>query len=85
MLYEPNTIKWAVGDLVIHDIDAKRIDMVMRVEKVFKNGMILSKYYFPRKERCSHCGQLYKKQDNKPYRNHFKYLHDPRKFKIEVD
>jgi hypothetical protein len=31
MIYEPNTTKWTVGTLVIHDCDAKRVDMLMRV------------------------------------------------------
>ncbi len=31
MIYEPNTTKWTVGALVIHDCDAKRVDMLTRV------------------------------------------------------
>jgi len=31
MNYEPNTTVWKVGDIVIHDADAKRMNMLMKV------------------------------------------------------
>ena len=45
MNYEPNTIDWWVGDLVIHDADEKSERMVMRVvETGLPLGLIKTEY-----------------------------------------
>lgn len=44
MNYEPNTINWKVGDLVIHDADKKTERMLMRVTNVIGNGRIETEY-----------------------------------------
>lgn len=44
MNYEPNTINWKVGDLVIHDADEKAERMLMKVIAIFENGRIGTEY-----------------------------------------
>ncbi len=82
MNYEPNTRKWEVGDLVIHDADRKETAWLMQVEKVFKNGMIKTKYFNPQVVRCRVCGHKMLKYNKKRYKNDLKYLHNPKRFHI---
>ena len=63
MNYKENKIDWKVGDLVIHDADAKRAYMLMKVVKIQKNGRYVTKYI------SNICRGLYK--------NDKKYLHNP--------
>lgn len=72
MLYEPNTIDWRVGAIVIHDADAKRASMLMIVVKIQKNGLIQTKYLFPTG------GQ----RIQKIWKNGKEHLLDPKRFGI---
>ena len=38
MNYEPNTVKWKPGDLVLHDADAKEWRVMMRVVNYAVDG-----------------------------------------------
>ena len=70
MNYEPNTIDWAVGDLVIHDADAKTADMLMRVVEIGLLDGRLKTVYANRKGSESY------------YLNRKDVLHDPTRFGI---
>lgn len=72
MLYEPNTIDWRVGAIVIHDADAKRYWMLMQVVKIQKNGLIQTKYLFPDGGKSIH----------KIWKNGKEHLLDPKRFGI---
>ena len=67
MNYKPNKIDWKVGDIVIHDADAKREDLLMKVIKVELSG-ITTQYVDKTK------------YGNQYYLNVKKYLHDPQRF-----
>lgn len=75
MNYEENKIEWKVGDKVIHDADAKRVGMLMIVKHIgLKTGLIETKYL---------------DMDNsdlpaKSYLNDKKFLHDPKRFNIQI-
>lgn len=71
MNYEPNTQQWFRGDAVIHDADAKRPDMLMRVIGYTKDGLIRTIYV----DTAKHGRTV--------YQNELKYLHDPRRFEIK--
>lgn len=75
MNYEPNTERWKVGDLVIHDADAKTPDMLMIVVGYTKEGQCRTRYHQP-PERMS------KASKRKVWSNDLKYLHDPARFAI---
>lgn len=86
MNYEQNTIDWQVGDLVIHDADAKREDMLMRI--VGKAGDdYLSVYSHG---QSASFGQIkrgkegFLKFKTKVFANPKSYLHDPAKFGIKT-
>ena len=68
---KPNKIDWKVGDIVIHDADAKREDLLMKVIKVELLG-ITTQYVDKTKY-----GHQY-------YLNDKKYLHDPKRFNLNV-
>ena len=72
MLYEPNTIDWRVGAIVIHDADAKRANMLMIVVKIQKNGLIQTKYLFPDGGKST----------QKIWKNRKEHLHHPIRFGI---
>ena len=44
MNYKPNVIQWKVGDLVLHDCDAKEGRMLMRVVGFTRNGLVRTAY-----------------------------------------
>lgn len=67
MNYEPNTTQWKVGDVVIHDADAKRNDMLMIVVGFSNDGWYKTTY-------------MSKLKPQKTYHNELKYLHDPKRF-----
>lgn len=69
MNYEPNTTHWKVGELVIHDADAKNADMLMKVVGYDKDGLCITEYV----SRDGH---------RKRYHNDIRYLHDPARFGI---
>ena len=72
MNYAENETDWKIEDIVIHDADAKTPRMLMRVigfnEKL---GLIRTTY-------------VDKNVDGAIFENEKRYLHDPRKFGIEV-
>lgn len=67
MIHEANRIEWKVGDLVIHDCDAKKNKFIMIIKKILKDGRRESKY-------------LDVSVSNKRYRNRIEVLHDPKRF-----
>lgn len=78
MIYEPNTIDWPIGAMVIHDADAKRTDMLMYVIGRDKaTGEYKTRYAF------FMAGQP-RQWQRKVWRNDKRYLHDPARFGIKV-
>lgn len=75
-LHEPNTTAWKAGDLVIHDADAKRPDMLMIVLGCSRTGVYRTRYAFPAKQP--------KSWRKKVWRNTLDALHDPRRFGIAL-
>lgn len=70
-----NTTTWRRGDLVIHDADAKRADMLMRVTGYDRaTGLVKTRYVRPQR----YAGML------GVWRNELRYLHDPRRFGIPL-
>jgi len=71
MIHEPNTKKWRLGDVVIHDADAKKHGMLMRVTGTTKDGSYITRYLdrSVSPERCV---------------NRMEALHDPARFAIAV-
>lgn len=77
MIYEPNVTEWPVGALVIHDADAKRPDMLMRVTGRDKTtGEYTTRYAYPDEQP--------KPWRRKTWKNDKRYLHDPVRFGIKV-
>lgn len=76
MLHEPNATAWKAGDLVIHDADAKRPDMLMIVLGCSRAGVYRTRYAFPAKQP--------KSWRRKVWRNSIEALHDPRRFGIAL-
>ena len=75
MIYEPNTNKWPIGALVIHDSDAKRADMLMRVVGYDKvTGECKTRYAYPLEQP-----KVWRKTI---WRNDVQCLHDPARFGI---
>src|SRR4030042_2112316 len=74
MNYEPNKKIWDVGDIVIHDADAKREDMLMRIVeiKIEYGREIVKTVYIDKKKR-----------DFGPMKNDIEFLHDPKEFNIK--
>ncbi len=93
MNYYPNTRQWQVGDLVIHDYDAKRIDMLMRVIGYNpKTGHCITVYAFPEIRAKSDCpyadivkvAKWVKAKARQKYENECRYLHAPERFGLEA-
>lgn len=73
--YPPNTQRWQRGDIVIHDKDAKRPEMLMVVQGYHRyTGECRTTYLHPDYLQCM----------QKRYYNDIQYLHDPARFGIEV-
>jgi hypothetical protein len=72
MIYEPNETPWPPGALVIHDADAKRAGMLMRVIGIDpKTGEYMTRY-------------VERDQPRTIWRNARRYLHAPARFGIPV-
>lgn len=72
MNYEANTTQWKIGDLVIHDCDAKNGPMLMQVVGYeSKTGLCITIYY---RERD--------RSRPKRYKNELRFLHDPNRFEM---
>lgn len=69
MNYEPNTIQWPRGSIVIHDADAKEPKMLMRIIGYTRSGLAKCQYIDKRKKRTI-------------YPNPIAVLHDPTQFKF---
>ena len=67
MIHEANTRKWKLGDVVIHDADAKKREMLMRVTGTTREGLIITRYV----DRTV-CADRYE--------NKTEVLHDPSRF-----
>lgn len=82
MNYGPNTINWKVGDIVIHDADAKIAGMLMKVvETGCDFGMVRTEYV----EDCTaHKYSVLPREELPYYLNDIKYLHDPLLFGIDI-
>lgn len=72
MIYEANTTRWEIGDIVIHDADAKTDRMLMRVVGETDDGRLITRYL----DR-SVCRDKY---ENRP-----DVLHDPARFGITTN
>lgn len=71
MIYDANTIRWPVGALVIHDADAKRPDMLMRVIGYTADGLCRTQY-------------IDRGNGKTVWENDIKYLHAPHRFRIQT-
>lgn len=80
MNYEANTMRWKVGDLVIHDADAKRTEMLMVVLGYAKDGRCRTRYATGNALNGD-------ERRRKPaiWENPISHLHDPARFGISVD
>ena len=94
-LYPENGVYWKVGDIVIHDVDAKETKMLMRVVNIDKKtNLYHTMYLFPEKIVPNCLYRHYGNYDKIPkttrmeferiWKNDKKYLHDPDKFDIEI-
>lgn len=70
MIYEPNTVIWRKGDIVLHDADAKEPHMFMVVIGKTRDGLYKTQY-------------VDKSHRRKIWKNELKYLHDVRRFGME--
>jgi hypothetical protein len=73
MNYEANTIQWKRGDLVLHDADAKKPDMLMEVTGYAKDGRCATRYKTP----CPMNGGRRTR-----WLNSITVLHDPKRFGV---
>lgn len=71
MNYAPNERQWFPGDLVLHDADAKRAEMLMLVVFVTRGGLVRTRYLDYRQPRTV-------------YENRIAVLHDPARFGVAV-
>lgn len=74
LIHAPNTTRWRVGDLVIHDADAKRTDMLMVVTGCSRDGIYRTRYACPEQQPRS--------WRRKVWHNALAALHDPDRFGI---
>jgi hypothetical protein len=74
LIHDPNTTLWKPGDLVIHDSDAKRADMLMIVLGKNATGVFHTRYAFPWAQP--------RPWRRKIWRNTVEWLHDPARFGI---
>ena len=74
MNYTENNIDWKIGDIVIHDADAKCEDCLAKIveKKETKQGMRYRMLYFD------------KKKNYEKWWNSMKVLHDPKRFDIDT-
>lgn len=73
MIYEPNTTQWQRGDLVLHDADAKRPEMLMVVTGYARDGRCKTRYKTP----CQMNGGR-----RTLWLNPVMVLHDPKRFGV---
>jgi len=83
MNYRPNTRAWKPGDLVLHDADAKREEMLMKVIGYTNGGLCRTRYAAANEMNGD---ALRKRMRQKPevWENDIRYLHDPSRFGVTV-
>ena len=79
MIYDANTRVWRVGDVVVHDADAKTVQMLMRVVECQRDGLF----------RCRYIDREIARGERKRWGtcelvNAMHLLHDPSRFGIDV-
>lgn len=79
MNYEPNTVHWQAGDLVLHDADRKCADMLMRVVGYDRDGLCLTRYIAARVDMRSPRSTPHSR---KALANRLAVLHDPARFGV---
>jgi len=79
MNYEANTVKWKPGDLVLHDADAKRTEMLMRVIDYTKDGRCITQYA----EANQMNGDGHRRKPER-WENPAAHLHDPAQFGVSA-
>ena len=88
MNYEANNIHWQVGAIVIHDCDAKRPNMLMKVIERYQDATGQPRYVCAYIDDKYHMGSkgLTRKEFNNWNRwdNSIKPLHEPKRFNILV-
>lgn len=83
MTYEPNTKHWEIGDLVIHDADAKQSEMLMRVIAYTPEGLCVTRYAVPNKINGDEI-LIKMRRKAKVWENDITYLHAPERFGISA-
>ena len=94
MNYPENTKDWQVGDIVIHDFDAKKIGMLMVVVRIYKTtGLIGTRYIYPAWAGCQmpldtpfkSISYVVRTHVGRIWKNERKYLHDPKLFDLPTN
>lgn len=80
MNYKPNEINWKVGDIVIHDADAKKEEMLMKVIRIIKT---LKKTIYETK-LFNYPNKKFMNSKENRYLNKKECLHDPKRFGIDI-
>lgn len=80
MNYEPNTVHWRPGDLVLHDSDAKERHMLMRVVNYATDGRCRTEYLFDSPDRR----RMWRRGKRSTLLNPTVVLHDPARFGIDA-
>ena len=76
LIHAPNARQWRVGDVVIHDSNAKRADMLMVVIGCSRQGIYRARYAFPEEQPRA--------WRRKVWRNTVESLYDPARFGIDI-
>jgi hypothetical protein len=84
MNYCKNTTKWKAGDLVIHDVDAKRPEMLMRVIGYDRTGACQTTYAVPN-EMNQDALRIKRRRKPEVWVNSIEVLQDPKRFGITAD
>ena len=80
MNYEPNKIDWKIGDIVIHDADAKKEEMLMRIVIIKEE---LGKIVYGTK-LFNHPDKRIMDKKYNFWLNTKEWLHDPKRFGIDT-
>lgn len=82
MNYPANTIQWKPGDLVLHDADAKREDMLMRVVNYARDGRCRTEYVTDSENMR---WRMFGRGKRSRLLNPISVLHDPARFGVSVE
>jgi hypothetical protein len=80
MNYPPNGTKWKRGDLVLHDADAKRKEMLMRVVEYTGDGRCVTVYA----QANVMNGDNHRRKPAR-WKNDIAVLHDPARFGVPAN